>query len=75
MQINEYIRLNFGGRQNKYAAAMGFREDQVSRWCRLDSCLVNDSGLPHPAAVSRKKRAKQCLIALGETLMITKEGE
>jgi len=58
MQITEYIRLNFGGRQDKYAEAMGFRADQVSRWCRMASCLVDDKGWPHPATTQRKKRIK-----------------
>ena len=56
MQITEYIRLNFGGRQDRYAEAMGISTWQVSRFCNLNSCLVDSEGWPHTEYLQRNKR-------------------
>jgi len=55
MTIQQYIKLNFDGRQDKYAAAMGFHAKQVSRFCRDISCLVDHEGWPHPSFKRHKR--------------------
>jgi len=59
MQLTQYINLKYNGVKGDYAKAMGFRADQVSRFCRDVSCIVEvngpNEGWPHPSFKQRNK--------------------
>ena len=55
MQIKLYINLKHKGVKGDYAKAIGVRADQVSRFCKDESCLVDHNGWPHPSFKKRNK--------------------
>ena len=59
MQIIEYINKHFNGVKGDYAKSIGVRADQVSRFCKDHSCMVEENGpnkgWPHPSFKKHKK--------------------